>query len=187
MQRVRTVRTAATVAKGGARVADGPDDTVRSASSAIFAAIWGFAGIVGGLGDGKPCRASSASARCQLSWSGPVTGLREGARQRVSRPGQASAHRARRQAGAPRRSPAPQNRDPSLSGFVAEQSGSRLAKQALRAASRPDTGPKYGGGHSNSFSRVAHSSPHNNLPTSHPTPHRRSQRRDAAWPTADLR
>ena len=50
---VRTVRTAAAVAKGSAEVARRGGHAVRGLVCYFFAILWGFAGIAGGLATGS--------------------------------------------------------------------------------------------------------------------------------------
>ena len=50
---VRTIRTAAGIAKGGSRVARRGGHVARGLSCYFFATIWGFAGIASGLATGS--------------------------------------------------------------------------------------------------------------------------------------
>ena len=68
---VRTVRTAAAVAKGGARVAQRGGHAVRGLFCYFFAILWGFAAVVGGLFAGDLATFIGVGAMAALmAWAG---------------------------------------------------------------------------------------------------------------------
>jgi hypothetical protein len=68
---VRTVRTAAAVAKGSARVARRGGHAVRGLVCFFFAILWGFAGIAGGLATGSlPSIIGVGAMAAFMFWAG---------------------------------------------------------------------------------------------------------------------
>jgi hypothetical protein len=68
---VRTVRTAAAVAKGGATVARRGGHAARGVLCYFFAILWGVTGIGGGLATGSPPMVIGVGAMAALMfWSG---------------------------------------------------------------------------------------------------------------------
>ena len=67
---VRTVRTAAAVAKGGARVASGGVHALRGVGCYFFAALWGFAAIASGLGGSLPSFIGIGAMAAFMVWAG---------------------------------------------------------------------------------------------------------------------
>jgi hypothetical protein len=67
---VRTVRTAATVAKGSANVAQRGVHAVRGLVCYFFAALWGFAAIASGLGGSLPSFIGIGAMAAFMVWAG---------------------------------------------------------------------------------------------------------------------
>jgi hypothetical protein len=67
---VRTFRTAAAVAKGSATVARRGGHAVRGLGCYFFAAIWGFAAIVSGLGGSLPSAIGVGAMAAFMFWAG---------------------------------------------------------------------------------------------------------------------
>jgi hypothetical protein len=67
---VRTVRTAAAVAKGGANVARRGGHAVRALGCYLFAAMWGFAAIASGLGGSLPSFIGIGAMAAFMVWAG---------------------------------------------------------------------------------------------------------------------
>jgi hypothetical protein len=67
---IRTVRTAAAVAKGGARVARGGVHVARGLGCYLFAALWGFAAIMSGLGGSLPSFIGIGAMAAFMVWAG---------------------------------------------------------------------------------------------------------------------
>ena len=68
---VRTVRTAAAVAKGSARVARRGGHALRGLLCYFFAILWGFAGIAGGLATGSlPSIIGIGAMAAFMFWAG---------------------------------------------------------------------------------------------------------------------
>jgi hypothetical protein len=67
---VRTVRTAAVVAKGSANVAQRGVHAVRGLVCYCFAALWGFAAIASGLGGGLPSFIGIGAMAAFMVWAG---------------------------------------------------------------------------------------------------------------------
>jgi hypothetical protein len=67
---VRTVRTAAAVAKGSASVAQRGGHAVRGLVCYFFAAIWGFAAIASGLGGSLPSAVGVGAMAAFMFWAG---------------------------------------------------------------------------------------------------------------------
>jgi hypothetical protein len=67
---VRTVRTAAAVAQSGARVAQSGVHVMRGVICYAFAALWGFAAIMSGLGLGLPSFIGIGAMAYGMFWLG---------------------------------------------------------------------------------------------------------------------
>ena len=67
---VRTVRTAAVVAKGSANVAQRGVHAVRGLVCYFFAIIWGFAGIASGLAGSLPSLIGIGAMAAFMVWAG---------------------------------------------------------------------------------------------------------------------
>jgi hypothetical protein len=67
---VRTVRTAAAVAKGSASVARRGGHAARGLGCYFFAAIWGFAAIASGLGGSLPSLIGIGAMAAFMFWAG---------------------------------------------------------------------------------------------------------------------
>jgi hypothetical protein len=67
---VRSVRTAVAVAKGSASVARRGVYAVRGLVCYFFAALWGFAAIVSGLGGGLPSLIGIGAMAAFMFWLG---------------------------------------------------------------------------------------------------------------------
>ena len=67
---VRTVRTAAAVATGGARLARGGVHVVRGLGCYLFAAIWGFTAILSGMGGSLPSMIGVGAMAAFMFWAG---------------------------------------------------------------------------------------------------------------------
>src|SRR5262245_51450255 len=67
---VRTVRTAAAVAKGGASVARRSGHAMRGLFCYFFAAIWGFAALASGLTGSLPSLIGIGAMAAFMVWSG---------------------------------------------------------------------------------------------------------------------
>ena len=68
---IRTVRTAAAVANGGAQAARRGGHAVAGVVCYFFAAIWGFAGIVGGIAMGSlPSIIGIGAMSALIFWAG---------------------------------------------------------------------------------------------------------------------
>jgi hypothetical protein len=67
---VRTVRTAAAVAKGGAKLARGGVHVARGLGCYFFAALWGFAAIASGLGGSLPSFIGIGAMAAFMVWAG---------------------------------------------------------------------------------------------------------------------
>ena len=67
---VRTVHTAAAVAKGGVRVARRGGHAARGLVCYFFAAIWGFAAIASGLGGSLPSLIGIGVMAAFMFWAG---------------------------------------------------------------------------------------------------------------------
>ncbi len=67
---VRTVRTAAVVAKGSAKLAQRGVHAVRGLVCYFFAALWGFAAIASGLGGSLPSVIGIGAMAAFMVWSG---------------------------------------------------------------------------------------------------------------------
>jgi hypothetical protein len=68
---VRTVRTAAAVATGGARVARRGGHAVRGLACYFFAILWGFAGLADGLATGSlPSIIGIGAMSAFMFWAG---------------------------------------------------------------------------------------------------------------------
>ena len=67
---VRTVRTAAVVAKGSANVAQRGVHAVRGLVCYFFAALWGFAAIASGLGGSLPSVIGIGAMAAFMFWAG---------------------------------------------------------------------------------------------------------------------
>ena len=67
---VRTVRTAAVVAKGSANVAQRGVHAVRGLVCYFFAALWGFAAIASGLGGSLPSVIGIGAMAAFMVWAG---------------------------------------------------------------------------------------------------------------------
>ena len=67
---VRTVRTAAVVAKGSATVARRGGHAVRGLICYFFAIIWGFAAIASGLGGSLPSLVGIGAMAAFMVWAG---------------------------------------------------------------------------------------------------------------------
>ena len=67
---VRTVRTAAAVAKGSARVAQRGGHAARGLLCYFFAALWGFAAIASGLGGSLPSVIGIGAMAAFMFWAG---------------------------------------------------------------------------------------------------------------------
>ena len=68
---VRTVRTAAAVAKGSASVARRGGDAMRGLICYFFAALWGFAALAGGLFAGSlPTFIGVGAMAALMAWGG---------------------------------------------------------------------------------------------------------------------
>ena len=67
---VRTVRTAAAVAKGGASVARRSGHAVRGLICYFFAVLWGFAAIASGLGGSLPSVIGIGAMAAFMVWAG---------------------------------------------------------------------------------------------------------------------
>jgi hypothetical protein len=67
---VRTVHTAAAVAKGSASVALRGGHAVRGLGCYFFAAIWGFAAIMSGLGGSLPSFIGIGAMAAFMVWAG---------------------------------------------------------------------------------------------------------------------
>ena len=67
---VRTVRTAAVVAKGSANVAQRGVHAMRGLVCYFFAALWGFAAIASGLGGSLPSLIGIGAMAAVAFWGG---------------------------------------------------------------------------------------------------------------------
>ena len=67
---VRTVRTAAAVAKGSANVAQRSMHAMRGVGCYCFAALWGFAAILSGLGGSLPSFIGIVAMAAFMVWAG---------------------------------------------------------------------------------------------------------------------
>jgi hypothetical protein len=67
---VRTVRTAAVVAKGSANVAQRGVHAVRGLACFFFAILWGFAAIASGLGGSLPSFIGIGAMAAFMVWLG---------------------------------------------------------------------------------------------------------------------
>ena len=67
---IRTVRTAAAVAKGSAMVARRGGYVVRGLICYVFAAIWGFAALAGGLAGSLPSLVGIGAIAAFMVWFG---------------------------------------------------------------------------------------------------------------------
>jgi hypothetical protein len=67
---VRTVRTAAAVVSGGARLARDGLHTARGLVCYFFAAIWGFVAIASGLGGSLPSAIGIVAMAAFMFWLG---------------------------------------------------------------------------------------------------------------------
>jgi hypothetical protein len=67
---VRTVRTAAAVATGGARLARGGVHALRGLGCYCFAALWGFAAIMSGLSGSLPSAIGVGAMAALMFWAG---------------------------------------------------------------------------------------------------------------------
>jgi hypothetical protein len=67
---VRTIRSAATVATSSARVARGGVHVVRGLICYCFAALWGFAAIMSGLGGSLPSMIGVGAMAAGMFWFG---------------------------------------------------------------------------------------------------------------------
>jgi hypothetical protein len=67
---VRTVRTATAVAKGGADVARRGGHAVRGLICYAFAALWGFAALMSGLGGSLPSLIGIGAMAAGMVWAG---------------------------------------------------------------------------------------------------------------------
>jgi hypothetical protein len=67
---VRTVRTAAAVAKSSATVAQRGGHAVRGLGCYFFAALWGFAAIMSGLGGSLPSFIGIGAMAAFMVWAG---------------------------------------------------------------------------------------------------------------------
>ena len=67
---IRTVRTAAAVAKGSASVARRGVHAARGLGCYCFAALWGFAAIMSGLGGSLPSFIGVGAMAALMVWAG---------------------------------------------------------------------------------------------------------------------
>jgi hypothetical protein len=67
---VRTVRSAAAVATGGARLARGGMHAARALIYYFFAALWGFAALMSGLGGSLPSFIGIGAMAALCFWGG---------------------------------------------------------------------------------------------------------------------
>jgi hypothetical protein len=67
---VRTVRTAAAVAKGGASMARRGGHAVRGLICYLFAALWGFAALASGLSGSLPSLVGIGAMAAFMVWAG---------------------------------------------------------------------------------------------------------------------
>jgi hypothetical protein len=67
---VRTVRTAAAVAKGSANVARRGVHALRGLMCYLFAALWGFAAVASGLGGSLPSVIGIGAMSAGMFWLG---------------------------------------------------------------------------------------------------------------------
>jgi hypothetical protein len=67
---VRTVRTAAAVAKGGANVARRSGHAMRGLICYAFAALWGFAALMSGLAGSLPSLVGIGAMAAFMVWAG---------------------------------------------------------------------------------------------------------------------
>jgi hypothetical protein len=67
---VRTVRSAAAVATGGARLARGGMHAARGLICYCFAALWGFAALMSGLGGSLPSFIGIGAMAALCFWGG---------------------------------------------------------------------------------------------------------------------
>jgi hypothetical protein len=67
---VRTVRSAAAVATGSARMAKRGGYAVRGLICYFFAALWGFAAFASGLGKGLPSLIGIGAMSALMVWAG---------------------------------------------------------------------------------------------------------------------
>jgi hypothetical protein len=67
---VRTIRTAAAVAQGGARVARSAGHVARGMACYAFAALWGFAALASGLAGSLPSLIGIGAMAAFMVWAG---------------------------------------------------------------------------------------------------------------------
>jgi hypothetical protein len=67
---IRTVRTAAAIAKGGVGVARRGGHAMRGAFCYFFAALWGFAAIASGLSGSLPSFVGIGAMAAFMAWYG---------------------------------------------------------------------------------------------------------------------